>query len=80
MKLIKYTDNLRLLRTMRVEVWFSYETPIAFRLEGVSEITVSENIWSRTTAKHINQVKKQYTQIITLSNEEFMEKLRIYGG
>lgn len=35
-----------------VMVWFSYDTPIAFRASG--ERVVQENIWSTTTGKHLN--------------------------
>lgn len=41
---IVYLDGLTLL--------FSYQTIVAFR-EAVGEWVVSENIWSRTTGKHI---------------------------
>ena len=35
-------------------VWFSYDTPIAFRSSG--ERVVRENIWSTTTGKHLNYI------------------------
>lgn len=38
-----------------VEIWFSYETPIAFRLAGGTPV-VSENVWSTTTGKHLNLI------------------------
>lgn len=37
-----------------VTVWFSYDTPIAFRASG--ERVVRENIWSTTTGKHLNYI------------------------
>ena len=36
----------------RLTIWFSYRTPIAFRI-GDTPAVISENIWSRTTAQHI---------------------------
>ncbi len=38
-----------------VSVWFSYETAIAFQFEG-RPIVVAENIWSKTTGKHLNSI------------------------
>jgi cytochrome b len=35
-------------------VYYSYATPVAFAVNG--EITVSENVWSRTTGKHLTQI------------------------
>ena len=36
-------------------LWFSYETPIAFKVDGQPRI-VRENIWSTTTGKHLNAI------------------------
>jgi len=36
----------------KIGVWFSYETPIAFRVDDT--VYISENIWSQTTGKHLN--------------------------
>ena len=38
-----------------VGVWFSYNTMIAFRVGN--NLLIHENIWSRTTAKHLNQIR-----------------------
>jgi len=38
-----------------VTVWFSYTTPIAFHVQGYGRV-VHENIWSRTTGKHLNLI------------------------
>ena len=37
-----------------ITVWFSYDTPIAFRESG--ERVVRENIWSTTTGNHLNAI------------------------
>lgn len=80
MRLIKHSNTLHELENDNVTVWFSYETPIAFFVQGVEgRLIVSENIWSRTTAKHINQVKSTYINVEQVDNEEFVEALRIYG-
>ena len=34
-------------------IYFSYETPVAYRYGG-NDIVASENIWSRITGKHLN--------------------------
>ena len=38
-----------------VMVWFSYETPIAFKVDGQPRV-VRENVWSTTTGKHLNSI------------------------
>ena len=38
-----------------VMVWFSYDTPIAFKVYGQPRV-VRENIWSTTTGKHLNWI------------------------
>lgn len=48
-----------------ITVWFSYETPIAFKVPG-QPVIVSENLWGPTTAKHIRWVMaeaRQHTQV-----------------
>lgn len=53
-------------------VYYSYATPVAFAVNG--ETTVSENVWSRTTGKHLTQIdggdKKS-----RIPHKEFIEKL-----
>ena len=39
-----------------LHVWFSYATPIAFRLGGDGSIVARDNVWGRTTGKHLNYV------------------------
>lgn len=36
-------------------IWFSYGTPVAFQVEGHRRV-VHENIWSKTTGKHLNWI------------------------
>ena len=36
-------------------IWFSYETPIAFRVAH-GEIVVRQNDWKQTTGKHLNAI------------------------
>jgi hypothetical protein len=37
-----------------LDVYFSYQTPVAFRLHG--ELVVSTNKWSATTARHLSAI------------------------
>lgn len=50
-------------------VWFSYSTPIAFAVPGLGRIK-SENIWPRTTGKHLNSIYAKET----LPNDEFVKR------
>lgn len=36
-------------------VWFSYETPVAFQINGSSRV-VRRNDWGPTTGKHLNAI------------------------
>jgi hypothetical protein len=60
--------NLTCVETNGVEVWFSYQTPVAFRANG--RLVVRENVWSNTTGRHLNLIdngnKKE-----RVSGEEF---------
>lgn len=38
-----------------LEVWYSYRTPVAFRVQGHNRV-VHENDWSTTTGKHLNWI------------------------
>lgn len=76
MKLTRISPNFHVFTLSNdVEIYFSYETPIAFLTsEGV---LVSENVWSRTTGKHINWIKNN-RNITQVPNEEFSEQLDRY--
>ena len=47
-----------MLVTSKGVIYFSYETPIAavFEAENKGIVIVSQNQWSRTTARHLNMV------------------------
>ena len=47
--------NLTKVNIGGVRVWFSYETPIAFQVDGQPRV-VRENVWSNTTGKHLNAI------------------------
>jgi len=56
-----------------LELYFSYETPVAFRTSKTG-LVVSENIWGSTTGKHLNWLdggRKQHR----IPNDEFEKQL-----
>lgn len=62
MQLTKIMNNFHVLTIGAHELYFSYETLIAIAHKEVA--MVSENIWSQTTGKHINYLKREGFQII----------------
>ena len=76
---VDYSSDNYGAHALRVDVgnltlWYSYKTVIAFRAPGTGRV-VSENAWSTTTGKHLNQIdggdKKN-----RLPRAEFEDKLR----
>jgi hypothetical protein len=55
-----------------IEIYFSYETPVAFWLAGEG-LTVCENEWGVTTGKHLNWISTDHTRRIP--SDLFAEKL-----
>ena len=53
-------------------VYFSYDTPVAFTTDG-EDIVCSENIWSRTTGKFLNELQPDKNKRIP--NAKFLELL-----
>lgn len=52
------TSNAIVVGIGELDLFFSYETLVAFSLPGVGRI-VHENIWSATTGKHLNAIDKK---------------------
>jgi len=52
-KYLNTTKSLRLEHGL-IDTFYSYATPVAFRQYG--KLFVSENVWSRTTGKHLTQI------------------------
>ena len=42
-----------------VTVWFSYQTPVAFSVNG-SDIVCRHNNWGPTTGKHLNAIEPNH--------------------
>lgn len=36
-----------------IVIWFSYETPVAYRVPGIAGVIVSDKGWSQTTRRHL---------------------------
>jgi len=54
------TSYLNTTKSLRVEhglidIFYSYATPVAFKSHD-GTLHVSENVWSRTTGKHLTQI------------------------
>jgi hypothetical protein len=48
-------DKLTEVRLGRFDLYFSYETLVAFHAPGVG-LVVSENCWGPTTGRHLNDI------------------------
>jgi len=56
-------------------VYFSYRTPIAFKIKPKKKY-ICENIWGKTTEKHMAYIKAGQTNTIELKRDDFKEKLK----
>lgn len=59
--------NLAAVTIGRKHYYFSYNTIVAFEIDG--SLTISENIWSKTTGKHLNYINPDHS--IRIDNLEF---------
>lgn len=76
-KLMNTGSNQQTVTINDLDIFFSYETPIGFRHNY--EVVVSENIWSRTTAKHLTALPCAKEDRIP--NKDFMEQLnKVWEG
>lgn len=66
------TVNKNAVRIGRVEIIFSYNTPVAFKA-GWGEWVVRKNEWSTTTGKLLNEY--QPNKSLRISGSEFQEQL-----
>lgn len=55
----------------QTSVWFSYETLVAFK--DRRELVVCENVWSKTTGKHLNSIDPEKKHRYPRS--QFLEQL-----
>lgn len=72
------------VNTLRVaigdfRVYFSYQTPVAFRAPGYG-LVVSENVWSQTTGKHLAMIshdRVKHAEFKRLYNKAVKENIRL---
>lgn len=64
--------NFNRVTVGRIDLYFSYETVVAFQLGG-EDIVISENNWGTTTGKHLNWINTDKS--IRVSSEEFTKQL-----
>ncbi len=66
------TVNKNKVTLGNLSIWFSYETPVAYRF-GYDDIVVRENDWSKTTGKLLNEL--QPDKSLRLTGEQFEHQL-----
>lgn len=49
-----YPANAVVVSLPKIDIYFSYKTPVAFRAGG--KLVVRENDWGPTTGKHLNAI------------------------
>jgi len=54
---LRSTRNLYFVMDNGMKVFYSYLTPVAFQPINSAEVVVCENVWSITTAKHLNWIE-----------------------
>ena len=54
---LRSTRNLYFQMEDGIKVFYSYSTPVGFQPRNSSEVVVCENVWSITTAKHLNWIE-----------------------
>lgn len=64
--------NLYKLELGDLTIWYSYETPIAFKTSE-TEVVCRQNDFSATTGKHLNSIESDKSKRI--SGEAFLDRL-----
>ena len=54
---LRSTRNLYFVMEDGMKVFYSYSTPVAFQPKNTADVIVCENVWSITTAKHLNWIE-----------------------
>jgi hypothetical protein len=75
--LTQYKPNLTKVELGHLSLYFSYAECIGFQIDN-SEPIFSENIWSLTTAKHLNFLGSKKED--RLPREQFLELLEKYAN
>jgi hypothetical protein len=70
-------SNALAVQTGNLTLYYSYQTVIAFR-SPEKGLVVSENVWSRTTGKHLNAIsgdRIEYSEF----HKQLSEVLKFHG-
>ena len=73
MRLENIRANFNRLSTKDIDVYFSYETPIAFTANNLTHIR--ENDWGPTTGRHLNYINDD--KKCRIEGEKFLRLLEI---
>jgi hypothetical protein len=67
-------NNFSVVQLGPLRIWFSYRTMVAFAIYG--ERRICENVWSRTTGKHLKWIDggDRQAKQARLSRSEFLEE------
>ena len=71
--------NGRVLRTPEFSVWFSYQTPIAFKVNGKRAV-MRENDWGPTTGRHMSAVSEECGTVTVVSGADFENRIHSATG
>ena len=66
------SDRSRVVHIGNLDLYFSYETVIAFRSERTGFV-IRQNDWSMTTGKHLNAINSDHS--IRISSVDFEREL-----
>ena len=56
-ELTQIARNLDAVNVNGTILYFSYETCVAYRLEGDPRTVCCENVWSQSTGRHLNMIE-----------------------
>lgn len=65
--------NFNMVEVGNLDLYFSYETVVAFRSPKTG-LVISENVWSSTTGKHLNWINPDKDRRV--KHEEFEKLLK----
>lgn len=67
------TRNFHMVTINDLDLYFSYETVVAFQRRN-KPLIVSENIWTKTTGKHLNWISNKEDR---MEHKDFLRLLNI---
>lgn len=70
--------QFRIVEIGPIKIWFSYDTPVAFRI-GNGETVVRSNAWGPTTGRHLNAIDGGDRES-RIPGDEFVRQLELRVG